>query len=151
MVSGPHIHDIREVPGGTLSVHQTAICQSLYVVGNVPRGRALGGTALRLAQGIVHYPKMIASSPLTSALYLLLMERHNSRAMSRTVNYSGLKARACASAKNRDTIGRLTATLAAMLVAATLSAGPEKPQQIQQKSSLLGRLDPEMQWQIGHS
>jgi hypothetical protein len=58
---------------------------SLYM-GMFPADAGSGGpSALRLAQGIVHYPKMIASSPLTSALYLLLIERHNSRAISRTM------------------------------------------------------------------
>jgi hypothetical protein len=53
--------------------------------------------------------------------------------------------------KNLDAIGRLTATLALMFLAATAFAGPEKPQQVHANSSLLGRLDRDIQWQIGHS
>jgi|GEM_PF-6924226 len=43
------------------------------------------------------------------------------------VNYHPVNGVACSCAKNRATIGRLTATLALMFRAATLSAGPEKP------------------------
>jgi len=48
---------------------------------------------------------------------------------------------ACGSAKNRATMGILTDTLAAMFLAATVSAGSEKPQQTQANLSLVGRLD----------
>ncbi|MDD4579839.1 MAG: hypothetical protein PHF80_04100, partial [Methanothrix sp.] len=58
-----------------------------------------------------------------------------------SVNYRALKDAACGCAKNRATIGRLTAALALIFRAAMLSAGREKPQQVQQNSSLAGRLD----------
>ena len=60
------------------------------------------------------------------------------------VNYPLINSRACGSAKNRATMGILTDARAAIFRAATMSAGSEKPQQIQQNSSLVGRLDREI-------
>ncbi|OPX75628.1 MAG: hypothetical protein A4E43_01396 [Methanosaeta sp. PtaB.Bin005] len=57
------------------------------------------------------------------------------------VNYPSLKGWACSSAKSRATMGILTDTLAAIFRAAIVSAGPEKPQQTHENSSLVGRLD----------
>jgi hypothetical protein len=60
------------------------------------------------------------------------------------VNYPQINSWACGSAKNRATMGILTDARAAIFRAATMSAGSEKPQQIQQNSSLVGRLDREI-------
>ena len=53
-----------------LSVHGTALRHHLPIIVNVPRERALGGTALRLTQGISRNPKECAGISLFSALYL---------------------------------------------------------------------------------
>ena len=60
------------------------------------------------------------------------------------VNYPQINSWACSSAKNQATMGILTDARAAIFRAATMSAGSEKPQQIQQNSSLVGRLDREI-------